>query len=122
MKTLEINSQPFLLNTNIEEGFLKGSAWDNLYSFFKYKESKYKPKNELDEKFYALQVYTFLSIELTQYLCTHPNCKEAFDLLKRINSDRDNIINIIEAKDTAISSFSHTLDGFFTLNSTWSDK
>ena len=122
MKTLEINSQPFLLNSNIEEGFLKGSAWDNLYSFFKYKESSYKPKGDLYKQIYALQVYTFLNIELTQYVCTHPNDVDAYNMLKRINADKETILNMIETKQTALSACSPILDGFFTLKPTWSDK
>lgn len=111
-----------MLNSNIEEGFLKGSAWDNLYSFFKYKESSYMPKNEFLKQIYALQVYTFLNIELTQYVCTHPENKDAYNMLKRINADKDKILNFIEAKDTALSSCSPILDGFFELKPTWSDN
>lgn len=68
-----------------------------------------------------LQVYTFISVELTQYISTHPNCKEAFEMLKKINAEKKKICEFIETKFSSISSGSEILNGYFDLKPTWSD-
>ena len=120
IKTLEINSQPFVIDNDIEKGFLKGSAWENLYDPFKYKVDKINFSNDFERAVYMLQVYTFISIELAQYLSTHPNSKEAFNMLQKINSEKKKICEFIETKFTALSSCSEILSGFFDLKPTWS--
>lgn len=122
IKTLEINSQPFVIDNDIEKGFLKGSIWENLYEPFKYKIDKINFKNDFERVIYMLQVYTFTSIELAQYISTHPNSKEAFNMLKKINSEKKKICEFIETKFSSLSSCSEILNGFFDLKPTWSDK
>lgn len=113
MKTLEINSQSFVMDSDIEKAFLKGSLWQNLFSPYKYVLDSCKPKNDLDSLVFLIQIYTFASIELTQYIITHPNCVEAKSTLKRINQERKKIIDFVETKYKAISSKSIILDGYF---------
>lgn len=122
IKTLEINSQPFVIDNDIEKGFLKGSLWENLYIPYKYKVDKITNMSDLDSAIYMLQVYTFTSIELTLYVATHPNCKEAFDMLKKVNAEREKICEFIQTKFTALSSCSEVLNGFFDLKLPWSEK
>ncbi len=122
IKTLEINSQPFVIDSDIEKGFLKGSLWENLYLPYKYKVDKITDMSDLESAIYMLQVYTFTSIELTLYISTHPNSKEAVDMLKKVNAERKKICEFVETRFTAVSSFSEVLNGFFDLKLPWSEK
>ena len=122
IKTLEINSQEFIVDSDIEKGFLKGSIWQNLYDPYKYKVNKINKKNDFENALYMLQVYTFTSIELTLYICTHPDNVDAIKMLKKINQEKDKICEFIETRFKALSSSSNMAEGFFKLPSTWSDQ
>lgn len=113
MKTLEINSQSFVMDSDIEKAFLKGSLWENLFSPYKYVLEVYKPKNDFDSLIFLIQIYSFASIELTQYIITHQNNIEAKNALKKVNQERKKIIDFVETKYKAISSKSIYLDGYF---------
>ncbi len=119
MKTLEINSQQFVLDSDIEKGFLKGSVWENLYSGYKFVLTNINDLTEEEQVMFMLQVYTFTSIELSLYLCTHPTCKEAADTLKKVNIEKKKLCDFIESKYGALSSCSTVLDGFLDRKNTW---
>lgn len=121
IKTLEINSQPFKIDNDIEKGFLKGSLWANLYKPYKYMVDKISFKNDYERAIYMLQVYTFVSIELTLYVCTHMENKEAIDLLQKINIEKKKICEFIETKFNSISSSSEMSNDYFKLKLPWSD-
>lgn len=122
IKTMEINSQPFVIDSDIEKGFLKGSLWENLYLPYKFKVDRITNLSDFEKALYMLEVYSFTSIELTLYLATHPNSKEAFDMLKKVNSEKEKICEFIESKFSALSSYSEVLNGFFDLKMPWSEK
>lgn len=119
MKTLEINSQPFELNSDMEKGFLRGSAWENLYIPYKFSVPKLNNLTDFEQALYVLQVYTFVSIELTLYISTHPKCKDALEALDRINIERDKIKCFIEGKFSGLSSSSAMFSGYFDLKEAW---
>lgn len=121
MKTLEINSQPFEIDNDIEKGFLKGSAWQNLYNGYKYKVDKISFDNDFERAIYMLEVYTFISVELTLYICTHPNSKEALNMLQKINSEKNKICEFIETRFKSLSGCSEIQNDFFGLKMPWSD-
>ena len=122
IKTLEINSQQFLVDDDIEKGFLKGSIWKNLFSPYKFVVEKINLTTDLDKLLYMLQVYTFTAIELTLYIDTHPNNKEASDMLKKVNAEKNKICEYIETRYSSLSSFSEILNGYYSLKMPWSDK
>lgn len=121
MKTLEINSQPFEIDNDMEKGFLKGSTWKNLYSPYKYKVDKITFENDFERAIYMIEVYTFMSIELTLYICTHPNNKEALNMLQRINSEKNKITEFIETRFKTLSACSEIQNDYFGLKMPWSD-
>lgn len=118
LKTLEINSQQFVLDSDIEKGFLKGSIWENLYSGYKFVLTNIDKVTEEEQVMLMLQVYTFASIELSLYLATHPSCKEAKDTLLKVNIEKKKLCDFIESKYGALSSCS-VMDGFWDRKSTW---
>ncbi len=59
---------------------------------------------------------------MTLYICTHPNNKEAFEMLKKVNSEKKKICEFIETKFSALSCGSEILNGFFDLKLPWSEK
>lgn len=122
IKTLNINSQEFLIDNDIEKGFLKGSIWSNLYEPYKYTVKSISKLTDLEKAIYMLQVYTFTSIELTLYVSTHPNNKEAHEMLKKINAEKKKIVDFFEGKYSALCSSSEKLDGFFSFPFPWGDK
>lgn len=122
MKTMEINSQQFVVDNDIEKGFLKGSIWENLYIPYKYKVDKINFTSDYARAIYMLEVYSFTSIELTLYLSTHPNHKEAFEMLKKVNAEKEKVCEFIETKFSALCSGSEILNGFFDLSLPWSEK
>ena len=119
IKTLEINSQEFVLDSDIEKGFLKGSIWGNLYSSYKFVLTDIMNKTEEEQLMLMLQVYTFASIELSLYVCTHPDNKEAVDTLKKVNIEKSKICDFIETKYGAFKSCSIIFDGFLERKNTW---
>ncbi len=119
MKTLEINSQAFVLDSDIEKGFLKGSIWENLFSGYKFILTDVHDLTEEEQILFMLQVYTFASIELTLYICTHPDHKEAIETLKKVNIEKDKVCDFIETKYGALKACSPIFDGFLNRKSTW---
>ncbi|MDE7212945.1 MAG: spore coat protein CotJB [Anaeroplasmataceae bacterium] len=119
MKTLEINSQAFVLDSDIEKGFLKGSIWENLFSGYKFILTDVQDLTEEEQYLFMLQVYTFASIELTLFICTHPDNKEAIETLKKVNLEKSKVTDFIETKYGALKSCSVIFDGFLERKSTW---
>lgn len=119
MKTLEINSQAFVLDSDIEKGFLKGSLWENLFSGYKFILTDVHDLTEEEQYIFMLQVYTFASIELTLFICTHPDHKEAIETLKKVNIEKQKMCDFIETKFGALKSSSVLFDGFLERKSTW---
>ena len=119
MKTLEINSQEFILDSDIEKGFLKGSIWENLFSGYKFILTDVQEMTEEEQYLFMRQVYTFASIELTLYICTHPENKDAIETLKKINLEKDKLSDFIETRFGALKSCSVIFDGFLKRKSTW---
>ncbi|MDE6047433.1 MAG: spore coat protein CotJB [Anaeroplasmataceae bacterium] len=119
MKTLEINSQAFVLDSDIEKGFLKGSIWENLFSGYKFILTDVHDLTEEEQYLFMLQVYTFASIELSLFICTHPDNKEAIETLKKVNLEKSKVCDFIETKYGALKSCSVVFDGFLERKSTW---
>lgn len=119
MKTLEINSQAFVLDSDIEKGFLKGSIWENLFSGYKFILTDVKDMTEEERFLFMLQVYTFASIELTLFVCTHPDNKEAIETLKKVNLEKSKITDYIETRYGALKACSVIFDGFLNRKCTW---
>lgn len=122
MKTLEINSQEFILDSDIEKGFLKGSIWQNLFSGYKFILTDINELTEEEQLIYMLQVYSFASIELALFICTHQDNLEAIETLKRINIEKNKLNDFIEAKYGALKSCSSIFDGFIDRKNTWEAK
>jgi hypothetical protein len=123
LKTLEINSQQFVLDSDIEKGFLKGSIWENLFSGYKFIVTSIDNLSEEEQVMFMLQVYTFASIELTLFVCTHPDHKEAIETLKKVNIEKEKLCEFIESKYGALKACSSVFDGFLERKNTWeSDK
>lgn len=119
MKTLEINSQAFVLDSDIEKGFLKGSIWENLFSGYKFILTDIQDLTEEEQYLFMLQVYSFASIELTLYICTHPESQEAIETLKKVNLEKKKLCDFIESRFGALESCSVIFDGFLDRKSTW---
>ncbi len=122
MKTLEINSQEFLLDSDIEKGFLKGSIWQNLFSSYKFILTDINELTEEEQLIFMLQVYSFASIELTLFICTHPDNLDAIETLKKVNIEKNKLTEFIETKYKALKSCSSIFDGFVERKNTWEVK
>jgi hypothetical protein len=120
IKTLEINSQTFDLNKIYEEGFLKGSGWNNLYSFFKYEPKEIKFNNDLEKLVYIYQIYSFISLELTLFISTHPDCKEAIYTLDNINKNLIMIKDKLEENNIVFTHCSTDSANYFNMKTPWS--
>lgn len=122
IKTLEINSQIFDLNQDYEAGFLKGSAWNNLYSFYKYEPKDINLKNDLEKLLYVYQIYNFISLELTLFISTHPNEVEAINMLNEVNKYTELIKMKLEEKDIMLSRCTTDSLEYFNQKTPWSGK
>ncbi len=122
MKTLEINSQEFVLDSDIEKGFLKGSIWKNLFSGYKFILTDINELTEEEQLMYMLQVYSFASIELALFVCTHPDNLEAVETLKKVNIEKNKLNEFIETKYKALKSCSSIFDGYLDRKNTWEVK
>lgn len=119
IKTFEINSQQFILDSDIEKGFLKGSAWENLFSGYKFVLTDINNLTEEEQLMFMLQVYSFVSIELSLFICTHPDSKAAIETLKKVNLEKKRMCDIIETRYGSLSSSSVIVDGYFNRKCTW---
>ena len=119
IKTLEINSQPFVLFNDIEQGLVRGSIWENLFSPYKYVVEKITNTNEEQKVLLMLQVYTFVATELVLFICTHPDSKEAIEMLKKVNIEKKKMTEYIDSKFQPICSNSVIFDGYIPRKSTW---
>lgn len=122
LKTLEINSQEFILDSDIEKGFLKGSIWQNLFSGYKFILTDINELTEEEQLIYMLQVYSFASIELVLFICTHQDNLEAIETLKRVNIEKNKLNDFIETKYGGLKSCSSIFDGFIDRKNTWEAK
>ena len=119
IKTLDINIQPFLLCNDIEQGLLRGSIWENLFSPYKYVVDKLTDMNDEEKVLLMLQVYTFVATELVLFICTHQDNQEAIDMLKKVNIEKKKISEYIETKYNPVCSNSVIFDGYISRKSTW---
>jgi hypothetical protein len=120
IKTLEINSQKFDLNKDYEEGFLKGSAWNNLYSFYKFEPKEIKFNNDLDKLLYLYQIYSFISLELTLFISTHPNEVDAINMLNEVNKYLELIKMKLEENKIRITHCTTDSVEYFNQKTPWS--
>lgn len=111
MGTLNIKSQEYSLNPDLEQAFMRGSAWNNLYIPYKFEVTKITQNTVADQILLLIQVYNFIGIELNLFLGTHPNCKEAMDTLKQVNIERRKMIDYFEANYYALCNTS-IIDGY----------
>lgn len=119
IKTLEINSQEFVLVNDLEKGFLRGSIWSNLYDGYKFILENIGSMTEEQKLMLMLQIYTFTGIELNLYICTHPNCSEAIKTLKRVNVEKNKLKELIDKKYGALCSTGEYVLGYYDRKSTW---
>lgn len=119
IKTLEINSQEFVLVNDLEKGFLRGSIWSNLYDGYKFILENISSMTEEEKLMLMLQIYTFTSVELNLYICTHPNCSEAIKTLKRVNTEKQKLTEIIAEKYGALCATKEYVLGYYDRKSTW---
>ena len=119
IKTLEINSQEFVLINDLEKGLLRGSIWDNLYEGYKFILENIGNLTEEQKMMLMLQVYSFTSLELSMYITTHPNCTEAIKTLKRVNIEKEKLKEVISMKYGALCSTKPYIDGYYDRKNTW---
>lgn len=122
IKTFDINSQEFVLHSDIEKGFLRGSIWENLFSPYKYVVDNLTNLNEEQRVIYMLMVYSFVSTDLVLFITTHPECKEAIETLKKINIEKKKMEEFLETKFGSICSKSIIFDGYIPREATWEVK
>ena len=119
IKTLEINSQEFVLVNDLEKGYLRGSIWDNLYDGYKFILDNIGNLTEEQKLMFMLQIYAFTSLEISMYITTHPDCNEAIKTLKRVNMEKQKLKETIEFKYGALSSTCPYIDGYYERKNTW---
>ena len=119
IKTLEINLQPFVLHNDIEKGLLRGSIWENLFSPYKFVVENITNLSDEEKAIFMLQVYNFVAIELGLFIATHPDNKEAIEMIKKVNVEKKNMSEFIETKYGAICPLSVIFDGYIPRKSTW---
>lgn len=108
METLNIKLQDYDLNTNLENAFMRGSAWNNLYKPYKFETTKIYSKDVKNQILLLIQIYSFISVELSLFLGTHPNNSEALSTIKQINTERYKMIEYYEANYNTLCSTSTT--------------
>ena len=91
IKTLEINSQEYVLVNDLEKGFLRGSIWGNLFDGYKFILENIDNVTEEQKLILMLQIYAFTSLEISMYITTHPDCTDAIKTLKRVNMEKQKL-------------------------------
>lgn len=113
IKTLDICSQPFMVDSDLKKGFLRGSIWSNLYDPYRFAITSISDGNEKDLALFMLEVYCFASIELTLYVTTHLDNKEAMNLLKEVNMEKNKLTEFFNNKYYSLCSGTANPESYF---------
>ena len=122
IKTLEINSQNYDLNNDYELGLLKGSVWNNLYSYFKYEPTEVKLSNDIEKLLFVYQIYSFLSLELTLFISTHPNNMDAINTLNDVNKYIELINRKLIENNIVLSHCTTSSLDYINMKNPWCDR
>ncbi len=84
-----IKNQDFKNLYDLNERFLRGNSFNDLYSFYKLVPKTKNIDNLTNQEriLLLIQEYNFALIDLALFLDTHPNCKNAIDEYLFINKE-----------------------------------
>lgn len=100
---------------NVNEGFLRGNLFNNLYEGYKnYQYGKLKPSNKREELLYNILKYKFALKELDLYLDTHPTDQSGINLYNQYLMEERKLCDEYEKSYGPI-----TLDSPYMKGSKW---
>lgn len=108
-----MNSQEFLVDSDLKKGFFKGSIWSNLFSPYKFIVEDITNQSEEELLILMLEVYSFASTELTLYYLTHSDSSETLEYLSKINIEKNKLDEYISSKYYALSHSSNEPKSYF---------
>lgn len=118
----EIMSTPKKDNTlySLDEGFLKGNLFKNLYDPYKnYEIKKIIPRTEEELLEYNIYKLCFAINDLNLYLDINPNDKEMYELFKKYVEQYKKYLHEYEMKHHVIELTDDTLGKYTWINNPW---
>ena len=118
----EIMSTPKKDNTlsSLDEGFLKGNLFKNLYDPYKnYEIKKIIPRTEEELLEYNIYKLCFAINDLNLYLDINPNDKEMYELFKKYVEQYKKYLHEYEMKHHVIELTDDTLGKYTWIDSPW---
>ena len=103
-------------------GFIRGNMFPNLYNQYKLeKPMEIRPMNEQAEMLTYIDSYCFACIDLSEYLDTHPDDKDAIKLFNQFKQNKQDYIKQYEKKYGPLSKESEELNTYPWMwnNSPW---
>lgn len=113
--------EKLVVDSNLEHALLVGNLFPNLVSKYKFEPKKPNFKSEKERLLYYVQIYNFYTLELTLYIATHPNNKEAIRLLTEANDERKKILAYVNEKFSLCRN-TNPVESYFANCLPWSDK
>ena len=118
----EIMATPKKDNTlySLDEGFLKGNLFKNLYDPYKnYEIKKIIPRTEEELLEYNIYKLCFAINDLNLYLDINPNDKEMYELFKKYVEQYKKYLHEYEMKHHVIELTDDTLGKYTWVNNPW---
>ncbi len=110
-----------IIDSNLEHALLIGNLFPNLVSKYKFEAKKPNFKSEKERLLYYIQIYNFYTLELALFIATHPNNKEAINILTVANDERKKILAYVNEKFSLCRN-TNPVESYFLNSMPWSDK
>lgn len=77
--------------SNIEDGFLRGNMFNDIYDGYYKRIKRIRTSNEREKLLLKIQMLTFSSLDLGLYLDIYPDDKEVLEKFKKYNNELDSL-------------------------------
>lgn len=107
-----------------EAALARGSSFTNLYIPYKYVTNKIlKGANPRQNIIALIDIYTFLIVDLTLYLHTHPDCEKTKDYLNTFKNELKKVKEFYNANFTPITMDEININGVYSKGHwPWEDR
>lgn len=120
LATIHVPVQTFEGIVGLEQGFMRGSIWSNLYYPYKYEMTV--PPRGMDQRqntLFMVDIYAFAITELSEFLDTHPNDARALETYNKIKVEYDKAVSYYEKNFGPLSIYSGSTTTYDYIKGPW---
>ena len=95
------------------EGLIRGNMFKNLYDPYKLRQPyEIKPMNQQAEMLTYIDALCFACVDLSLYLDTHPNDKQAIETFNKYRSEKETLVKRYESQFGPLTLDSESLNSY----------